>query len=172
MVAKKKTGKPAIRKKKSAITAGKKPSKRAAPAGKKAAARKTSAVRKEEASALAARDRERLKDALLDLRERINGRVVALRDDSLRRNDRVNTEEDGTDAFERQFWLTIASSEQDSLYAIDEALRRLAEGSYGVCCECSGPIEKPRLHALPFVTTCVSCQSRLEKTGLAKRRAM
>jgi DnaK suppressor protein len=42
------------------------------------------------------------------------------------------------------------------------ALERLRDGRYGVCDECEGPIAPARLAALPEVTTCVVCQSRLE----------
>jgi len=107
--------------------------------------------------------KKEFRDMLLGLRERITGQIVALKDDSLQRVDASNTEEDGTDAFERQFALNLVSSEQDSLFEIDEALRRLDEGIYGVCLQCRKLIEAPRLKALPFVKMCVKCQSMNEK---------
>jgi RNA polymerase-binding transcription factor DksA len=106
---------------------------------------------------------------LLDMRERLSNQIAALKGDSLKREDSVNSMEDGTDAFERQFALTIASSEQQSLSAIDEALRRIDEGTYGVCEACGGLVERPRLKALPFVRLCIGCQSASEK-GKARFR--
>jgi DnaK suppressor protein len=103
-----------------------------------------------------------LKEQLLAMRERLVTQIEALKDDSLRRDDEVNTEEDGTDAFDRQFALDLATSEQDAVVQIDESLRRIEEGRYGVCEECAGAIEAPRLKALPFVRTCIACQSQLE----------
>ena len=71
-------------------------------------------------------------------------------------------EEDGTDAFERQFALDIARSENDSVFEIDEALRRLSEGDYGVCEECGCLIGKARLKALPFARMCIECKAKQE----------
>ena len=109
--------------------------------------------------------KKEFRDMLLGMRERITGQIAALKGDSLQRFDAANTEEDGTDAFERQFALNLVSSEQDSLFEIDEALRRLEEGIYGVCLQCRKTIEPPRLKALPFVKMCVKCQSQNEKSG-------
>jgi DnaK suppressor protein len=49
------------------------------------------------------------------------------------------------------------------LGAIDGALSRLTEGSYGLCADCSNEIPPRRLEALPFATLCVSCQSTADK---------
>lgn len=69
----------------------------------------------------------------------------------------------GSDAYDRDFALSLLSQEQDSLYEIDEALKRLETGSYGTC-EMSGkPIPQPRLEALPFTRYTVECQAELEK---------
>ena len=46
---------------------------------------------------------------------------------------------------------------------LQSALARLYDGEYGVCVECSTPIEPKRLRALPDTTTCVACQERLER---------
>jgi RNA polymerase-binding transcription factor DksA len=105
------------------------------------------------------------REMLLSLRERITSQIEALKGDSLERHDSTNIEEDGTDAFERQFALNLVSSEQDALFEIDEAIRRLEEGTYGLCVECSGRVEDGRLKALPFVKTCIKCQSALESVN-------
>jgi RNA polymerase-binding transcription factor DksA len=69
----------------------------------------------------------------------------------------------GSDAYDRDFALSLLSQEQDSLYEIDQALRRVDTGSYGIC-EISGkPIPHPRLEALPFTRYTVECQADIEK---------
>jgi RNA polymerase-binding transcription factor DksA len=69
----------------------------------------------------------------------------------------------GSDAYDRDFALGLLSQEQDSLYEIDEALKRLEDGAYGNC-EMSGkPIMKARLEALPFTRYTVECQAEIEK---------
>ena len=109
------------------------------------------------------KDKEELKANLLAIRERLTGQMAALRDESLAREPADNTVEDGTDAFERQVSLNLVSSEHDEVVAIDDALHRLDEGSYGACEECRNPIEKARIKALPFVRMCVKCQAESEK---------
>ncbi|MCK9589747.1 MAG: TraR/DksA C4-type zinc finger protein [Terrimicrobiaceae bacterium] len=75
----------------------------------------------------------------------------------------------GSDAYDRDFALSLLSQEQDSLYEIDEALKRIATGSYGIC-EISGkPILHARLEALPFTRYTVECQAEIEKKNRYSR---
>jgi RNA polymerase-binding transcription factor DksA len=69
----------------------------------------------------------------------------------------------GSDAYDRDFALSMLSKEQSSLYEIDEALKRIDDGSYGVCDLCEKPIKHDRLEALPFTRYTVDCQAELEK---------
>jgi RNA polymerase-binding transcription factor DksA len=75
----------------------------------------------------------------------------------------------GSDAYDRDFALSLLSQEQDSLYEIDQALKRIENGTYGVC-EMSGKqIPKARLDALPFTRYTVECQAELEKRNRYQR---
>ena len=75
----------------------------------------------------------------------------------------------GSDAYDRDFALSLLSQEQDALYEIDEALKRIELGTYGKC-EMSGkPIPRARLEAIPFARFTVQCQSQLEKQSKATR---
>jgi RNA polymerase-binding transcription factor DksA len=75
----------------------------------------------------------------------------------------------GSDAYDRDFALSLLSQEQDALYEIDEALKRIEVGTYGKC-EMSGkPIPHARLEAIPFARFTVECQSQLEKQSKAAR---
>ncbi|MEA3188252.1 MAG: DnaK suppressor protein [Chthoniobacter sp.] len=69
----------------------------------------------------------------------------------------------GSDAYDRDFALSLLSQEQDALYEIDEALKRLELGTYGTCELCNKPIQHARLEAIPFTRFTVDCQSQLEK---------
>ena len=113
-------------------------------------------------SSLSEKDRNAFKNNLIKLREKVTGHISFLADDTLNRVDDTPTE-DRTDDFDREFALNLVSSEHDALFEIDEALRRLEEGSYGVCESCSKHIEKARLQALPFAKMCVGCQTQNEK---------
>lgn len=127
----------------------------------KASAPKTESrpVRK---SPLDAKVLAQLKDVLIKMRDRLTGQISSQSDDSLKYVDDTSSE-DRTDDFDKEFALNLVSSEHDSVFEINNALRRIAEGTYGYCDGCSCAIEKPRLQALPFARMCIRCQSEQEK---------
>ena len=63
-----------------------------------------------------------------------------------------------SDTYERELAMNIASSEQEVLYQIDDALKRLDEGTYGLCQTCEKPIAMNRLKAVPHTSMCIDCQ--------------
>ena len=67
------------------------------------------------------------------------------------------------DTYERELSMNIASSEQQILYQIDEALKRLDDGSFGVCQQCNQPISVSRLKAVPYASLCIECQRAKEQ---------
>lgn len=68
-----------------------------------------------------------------------------------------------TDNYDREFSLNIASGENKILYLIDEALKRIDDGSYGNCLECEERIRVSRLKAIPWAELCIRCQGEEEK---------
>lgn len=75
----------------------------------------------------------------------------------------------GSDAYDRDFALSLLSQEQDSLYEIEQAIKRIENGSYGICEMCGKPISPDRLEALPFTRYTVECQSELERRSRLQR---
>ena len=75
----------------------------------------------------------------------------------------------GSDAYDRDFALSLLSQEQDALYEIEEAIKRIELGTYGVCEMSNKPIAHARLEALPFARYTVECQSQLEKQSKVSR---
>lgn len=69
-----------------------------------------------------------------------------------------------TDTYDREFSLGLASNERKLLYELDDALKKIEEGTFGVCEECKSPIAKTRLKAVPYARLCVKCQEKKEKT--------
>jgi RNA polymerase-binding protein DksA len=108
------------------------------------------------------KDMEAFKAHLLKLREVKTGQISFLSDDSLKVADDTPAD-DRTDDFDREFALNLVSTEHDELYEIDDALRRIGLGTYGMCDECGSAIGKNRLHALPFARLCLKCQSENER---------
>lgn len=68
----------------------------------------------------------------------------------------------GTDAMEREMTFMFASKSGRLIYHIDEALRRIDEGSYGNCVVCERPISTPRLEAVPHARLCIECKEAEE----------
>ena len=75
----------------------------------------------------------------------------------------------GSDAYDRDFALSVLAKEQDALYEIEQALRRIQSGSYGICEISSRKIPQARLEAIPFARLTVECQAQWEKE-YGKRR--
>jgi RNA polymerase-binding transcription factor DksA len=120
------------------------------------------------------------KKKLLELRDRILEGMDALERDHLRKLPSDSSGElshygthmadAGSDSYDRDFALSILSQEQDALYEIDEALKRLEEGRYGTCEMSNKPIPKARLEAIPFARYSVECQAQLERDQSGRRR--
>lgn len=68
-----------------------------------------------------------------------------------------------TDTYDREFSLGLASSERDFLYELDDALKKIEDGTFGICEECKTLITKTRLKAVSYARLCVKCQERKEK---------
>ena len=117
------------------------------------------------------------KEKLLQLRDAMVDSMAGVAQDTLRARAEgseasafgMHQADAGSDAYDRDFALSLLSQEQDALYEIDEALKRIDLGTYGKC-EMSGkPISRARLEAIPFARFTVECQSQLEKQSKASR---
>ena len=65
----------------------------------------------------------------------------------------------GTDAMEREKAFLWASREGRFLYHLNQALKRIEDGTYGYCEECNEPISDDRLEAVPHCRLCISCKT-------------
>jgi RNA polymerase-binding protein DksA len=71
----------------------------------------------------------------------------------------------GTDAMEREKAFMFASNEGALLREINEALRKIYSGEYGVCENCGGPIARARLEAMPYARLCLACKENEERAS-------
>lgn len=69
----------------------------------------------------------------------------------------------GTDAMEREKDMMLASRESRTVLLIREALRKIDDGSYGDCEECSKPVGAKRLELIPYAQLCTRCQVKAER---------
>src|SRR5690348_17477150 len=118
------------------------------------------------------------KDKLLQLRDAMVDSMAGVAQDTLRSRAEgseasafgMHQADAGSDAYDRDFALSLLSQEQDALYEIDQALKRIELGSYGIC-EMSGkPIPRARLEAIPFARFTVECQSQHEIQSRSEER--
>ncbi|MBC8207200.1 MAG: TraR/DksA family transcriptional regulator [Kiritimatiellales bacterium] len=117
-----------------------------------------------------AKEMAEFKDRLLTLRERVSGEYSALSRDNMAANQRdPSLSDQGTDTFDREMELNMMGSEQEVLFEIDAALRRVEKSTYGICELTEELIPKERLMALPYVRYTVQAQSELER-GRARFR--
>ena len=107
---------------------------------------------------------------LILLRQEAMGQSATLKTIALEHtDDRGSEDDDGSDAFMRLQNLSQVDSQNKVIQQIDEALARIQEGTYGICEICGQLIRKPRLMNLPFVRTCMECQSAVEENRLGTR---
>ncbi len=113
---------------------------------------------------------------LLELRAHVRDELDLHTSDTLKHSSREESDISGygnhqadaaTDTFDRDFALSLVSSEQDALNEIEEAIQRIKNGSYGVCEVTGKAIPKERLEAVPFARFSIQGQAEYEKN---KRR--
>ena len=75
------------------------------------------------------------------------------------------------DERDREMSLLLTGRDKEKLQAINEALEKIREGSYGICEECGDKIGLGRVKVMPLAKYCVSCQSKIEKEISMLRRA-
>ena len=109
---------------------------------------------------------------LLDLREQLLHQMNGLAKESAQElpGYSLHMADSGTDNFDRDFALSLLSSDQDAVYEIEEALKRIEKKTYGVCELTGKSIPKARLEAIPWTRFTVEAQAQLEREGALKSR--
>jgi RNA polymerase-binding protein DksA len=99
-----------------------------------------------------------IRNKLRSLREVLPAAVTQVKDD----------EERSMEDFVLGMDFALMEMESGTLRKIDEALLRLADGTYGLCKECDEGISEARLKALPFASLCRDCQEQAEESEAAR----
>lgn len=118
---------------------------------------------------------------LLDLRSHLTAGIELHSEETLKRSSKDDSgdlssygqhmADAGTDTFDRDFALSLVSSEQEALTEIDAAIKRIHAGTYGICEITQKPIAKDRLLAVPFTRYSAEAQKDLEKNRYRSRTA-
>lgn len=109
---------------------------------------------------------------LLELHGRLTEQMHGLAKDSAEKMESYSLHmgDSGTDNYDRDFALSLLSSDQDAVYEIEEALKRIENGSYGVCELMEKNIPRSRLTAIPWTRYTVDAQAQLERDGVLESR--
>src|SRR5579872_5300233 len=113
-------------------------------------------------------------ETLLELRERLLDQMSGLAKESAEEmsNYSLHMADSGTDNFDRDFALSLLSSDQDAIYEIEEALKRIEKNTYGICELTGKTIPKARLEAIPWARFTVQAQAQLEREGALRQRRL
>lgn len=105
------------------------------------------------------------KKLLLAKQEEVRRMVARSEQDGREANGGV-TQDSGDQAassYNKEFLFHQSDDNRRVLQLIDEALRRVSDGSYGLCVECQQDVQKKRLEAVPWARHCIECQEKQEK---------
>jgi DnaK suppressor protein len=119
-------------------------------------------MRKEFLKEAAEKLAETRKQLLREMQGRVKGESEGVKDDGRDAYDLASDERD------REITFILNDREREKLLAVDDALQRIKEKTYGICESCEGEIQLGRLKVLPFTRLCVRCQEENEKE--AKRQ--
>jgi RNA polymerase-binding transcription factor DksA len=117
----------------------------------------------------------KFRELLLKIRAELLGDYTSLSNGTLNHNSQeasgnlskmpIHMADVGTDTFNQDMDIQLLEGEHRRLKLIDEALRRIDEGTYGVCLYSGKPIPKARLTAIPYARYTVEAQEELERKG-------
>jgi RNA polymerase-binding protein DksA len=119
-------------------------------------------------------DLKKIREDLIREKAKILEELLRIRGESLKKSQKdssgdlsgytLHMADMATDLYDREFSLELAEGERERLYALDDAIKRIDEGSYGKCVMCGEYISKQRLKAMPQASHCIECQEKEEKS--------
>ena len=118
-------------------------------------------------------DTDRFRTILVEERERVRAAIQNLQDDHPGALDDEVEEisgssdnhlgETATATLDREIDYSLEENSEQVLRAIDGALQRIEDGTYGTCTTCGQPISEERLEAIPYATECIDCRRKGER---------
>lgn len=123
-------------------------------------------------SPLGKKEMEPYRQLLLELKHKLMKEVLVNQEASNESNDGdvLDLADQASDSYDKDLANSLSETERARLQAVEKALHRVSEGTYGLCEDCGKPIPLPRLKVLPFAKLCVACQQSEEKGAMLSRR--
>jgi DnaK suppressor protein len=110
-----------------------------------------------------------LEERRRELLSAVQGKIRDVRADGGKERDVLDQGESSEVDIQEDIEFALIQMKSETLNKINEALRRLDDGSYGNCFECGEEIAQPRLRALPFAVRCKDCEETRENAELRER---
>jgi DnaK suppressor protein len=111
---------------------------------------------------------EFFKKRLLKMREEILNKSKKLKEDSytLGTDGIQDMADAASNSYNADILMSISDNDLTLLKEIDNALDKMAHGTYGICEECDEPISEKRLEANPVARYCITCKRQMELKGI------
>jgi DnaK suppressor protein len=113
--------------------------------------------------------RKMLEDRRRELMNEVQGKIRDVRADGSRDRDVLDQGESSEIDIQDEIEFALIQMKSETLHKVNEALRRLEEGTYGNCFECGDEIAEARLRALPFAARCKDCEEARESAEQRER---
>jgi DnaK suppressor protein len=110
---------------------------------------------------------EQIRTALLNKRDELTARAIRREDIAIEKN--AESLDEIQQNADRVLVLDSLTRNWETNTLIAEALRRIADGTYGTCVECEEPISEKRLTALPWARFCIKCQENADRASSGMR---
>lgn len=111
------------------------------------------------------KDKEYFKKKLLERKQKILEKLTEL--DTESKEVETDVAQDVVDkaesSYTKEFLLSLSDAERSQLFLIDNALKRLQRGEFGICQMCQKEIRKKRLEVVPWAAYCIDCQEKAEQ---------
>ncbi len=95
-------------------------------------------------------------------------RGIQMESRSLTRDCPQDSAEQSATDYSKEFLIEYSNAQRRRLQVVEGALRRMEDGTFGLCAACEEEINPKRLQAVPWTQLCVSCQEKLERGELAE----
>jgi DnaK suppressor protein len=119
------------------------------------------------------KDLVEFKKLILKIKDSVQDGIQHIADDTLKKSQKdasgdisgytYHMADVATDTYDREFSLGLASNDRQVLYELEDAMKRIEDGTFGTCEDCKNLITKTRLKAVPYARLCVKCQEKREK---------
>jgi RNA polymerase-binding protein DksA len=107
-------------------------------------------------------ERQRVLDAINYLHEETPGSLEDETEEIVGNSDN-HLGDTATATLDREIDYSLEENSEQVLRAIDAALQRIEDGTYGICETCGQPISEERLEAIPYATQCIDCRRKGER---------